>query len=121
MTESILKSLMRLYAIIGNLRQTTGLEPDERDYSHTREITEAYLSQLVNPEQSAKYLQMFDFHYRNLQRRKISKTIKRVSLFSVKTLLICEQINNRLDMKQKAFVLLQLFDILKNDTLKISD
>jgi ABC-type multidrug transport system ATPase subunit len=112
---------MRLYAIIGNLRNSNDTESDEADYSHTREITEAYLSQLVNPEQSSKYLQMFDFHYRNLQRRKISITIKKISLFSVKTLLICEQINNRLDLKQKAFVLLQLFDILKNDTLKISD
>ncbi len=121
MTESVLKSIMRLYAIIGNLRQSADSEPDETDYLHSREVTEAFLAQLVNPEQSAKYLQMFDFHFRNLQRRRIVKTIKRVALFSVKTLLICEQINNRLDLKQKSFLLLQLFDILKNDKHKITD
>jgi ABC transport system ATP-binding/permease protein len=112
---------MRLYAIIGNLRQSADSEPDESDYLHSREVTEAYLGQLVNPEQSAKYLQMFDFHFRNLQRRRIVKTIKRIALFSVKILLICEQINSRLDLKQKSFLLLQLFDILKNDNNKITD
>ncbi len=121
MTESVLKSIMRLFAIIGNLRRSTDVEHDDNDYFHTREVTEAFLAQLINPEQSTKYLQMFDFHFRNLQRRKIVKTIKRISLFSVKTLLICEQINNRLDLKQKSFVLLQLFDILKNEENKIID
>jgi len=121
MTESVLKSIMRLFAIIGNLRQSTDSEPDERDYLHTREVTEAYLAQLVNPEQSAKYLQMFDFHFRNLQRRRIVKTIKRIALFSVKILLICEQINSRLDLQHKSFLLIQLFDILKKENNKISD
>jgi len=103
MTESVLKSIMRLFAIIGNLRQRSDSEPDESDYLQTREVTEAYLGQLVNPEQSAKYLQMFDFHFRNLQRRRIVTTIKRIALFSVKILLICEQINSRLNVKHKSF------------------
>ena len=115
MTESVLKSIMRLFAIIGNLRHNDTSEANEAEYAYVREVTEAFLSQLINPEQSLKYLQMFDFHYRNLQRRKIKKNLKRVSLFSVKTLLICEQINSRLDLSQKSFVLLQLFDILKKE------
>lgn len=113
MTESILKSIMRLFAIIGNLRQDNDSSTEDVSYYHTREITEAFLMQMVNPEQTSKYLQMFDFHIKNLQRRKISTTKKRVALFSVKTLLICEQINSRLDIKQKSLVLLQLIDILK--------
>jgi ABC transport system ATP-binding/permease protein len=121
MTESVLKSIMRLFAIIGNLRRSSDSEPEEINYLHSREIAETYLAQLVNPEQSAKYLQMFDFHFKNLQRRKIVVTIKRIALFSVKTLLICEQINSRLDLKQKSFLLLQLFDILKNEKHSISD
>ena len=121
MTESVLKSIMRLYAIIGNLRQNADSEAEDSDYLHSREVTEAYLAQLINPEQSAKYLQMFDFHYRNLQRRRIVKTIKRISLFSVKTILICEQINSRLDLQQKSFLLLQLFDILKLENYEIPD
>jgi ABC-type multidrug transport system ATPase subunit len=112
---------MRLFALIGNLRNSADNELDESDYQHTREVTEAYLGQLVNPEQTAKYIQIFDFHYRNLQRRKIVKTIKKVALFSVKTLLICEQINSRLSLQQKVFVFMQLFDILKNENKKIID
>jgi ABC-type multidrug transport system ATPase subunit len=115
MTESVLKSIMRLFAIIGNLRHDDEMETNDAEYAYVREVSEAFLGQLVNPEQSSKYLQMFDFHYRNLQRRKIKINLKRVSLFSVKTLLICEQINSRLNLSQKSFVLLQLFDILKKD------
>ena len=121
MTESVLKSIMRLYAIIGNIKRNYGSELDENDYSHAREITEAFLGQLVNPEQSQKYLQMFDFHYHNLERRGIKQNLKRISLFSVKTLLICEQINSHLNLTQKVFVLLQLFDILKKDNDEISE
>ncbi len=120
MTESVLKSIMRLFAIIGNLKENVDSGPNENDYHHSHKITEAFLSQLVNPEQSAKYLQMFEFHFRNLQRRKFVNTIKRISLFSVKTILICEQINSRLHLKQKVFVMLQLLDILKNKNYQIS-
>ena len=121
MTESVLKSIMRLYAIIGNIKRNYGSELVESDYTHAREITEAFLGQLVNPEQSQKYLQMFDFHYHNLERRGIKQNLKRISLFSVKTLLICEQINNHLSLTQKVFVLLQLFDILKKDNEDTSE
>jgi ABC-type multidrug transport system ATPase subunit len=117
MTESVLKSIMRLFAIIGNIRHDDEFESNDAEYAYVREVAEAFLGQLVNPEQSSKYLQMFDFHYRNLQRRRIKINLKRVALFSVKTLLICEQINNRLNLSQKSFVLLQLFDILKKNTV----
>jgi ABC transport system ATP-binding/permease protein len=119
MTESVLKSIMRMFAIFGNLRFSADSNYGEDNYIHTREITEAFLTQLINPDQSSKYIQMFDFHFRNLQRRKIVKSVKRAALFSVKTLLICEQINNHLDLKQKVFVVLQLFDILKSSDTKM--
>jgi len=97
MTESVLKSIMRLFAIIGNLKESYELQQEENHFNLTREIADSFLAQLINPDQSVKYLQIFDFHYHNLRRRRIVKTIKRAALFSVKTLLICEQINNHLD------------------------
>lgn len=112
MTDSVLKSVMRLFAIIGNLRDTEKSDNSENNYIHTRNITDAYLNQLLNPEQVQRHLQIFDFHYKNLQRKKIINTLKRISLYSVKTLLICEQINEDIEAKQKVYIIIQLLDIL---------
>jgi ABC-type multidrug transport system ATPase subunit len=112
---------MRLYAIIGNLRKSEDLALMDVCYLHAREVSEAYLNQLVNPEQCIKYLQIFEFHYKNLQRKKFKHTFKRVSVYSVKTLLICEQINYRLDERQKVFLLLQLLDILKVKNVTVAE
>jgi ABC transport system ATP-binding/permease protein len=121
MTESVLKSIMRLFAILGNLRSSPDKAAENNDFQHTSEVVEAFLSQLVNPNKAHKYLQIFDFHFRNLQRKKVVLPIKRISLFSVKVLLICEQINYNIGYKQKAFVLLQLFDILRKPDNTLSE
>jgi len=112
MTESAVKSIMRLFAIVGNLRSSA--EDIGADFEHTRQVTNAFLNQLTNPEKAARYLQIFDFHFKNLQRKTISLPEKRLSVFSVKILLIGDQLNNNLNVRQKTFLALQLFDILRN-------
>lgn len=112
MTESAVKSIMRLFAIVGNLRSSA--ENVAADFEHTRQVTDAFLNQLTNPEKAVRYLQIFEFHFKNLQRKTTRKAEKRLSVFSVKILLIGNQLNNSLNVRQKNFIILQLFDILRN-------
>ena len=114
MTDSVLKSVMRLLAIIGNLRTNVGNSDVDANYKHALNITDAYLNQLLNPEQVQRYLQIFDFHYKNLVKKKTISSQKRISLYSVKTLLICEQINEAVEAKQKIYIIIQLLDILSS-------
>ena len=112
MTESAVKSIMRLFAIVGNLRSAS--KNIAADFDHTRQVTDAFLNQLTNPEKAARYLQIFEFHYKNLQRKALHDPEKRLSVFSVKILLIGDQLNDNLNVRQKNFLILQLFDILRN-------
>lgn len=112
MTESAVKSIMRLFAIVGNLRSSA--ENVTADFEHTRQITNAFLNQLTNPEKAARYLQIFEFHFKNLQRKSSRKLEKQLTVFSVKILLIGNQLNDNLNVRQKNFLILQLFDILRN-------
>jgi ABC transport system ATP-binding/permease protein len=105
MTESILKALMRLFAIV------TQIHPEHK-LSQSRAIVESYLQQLVNPVKVSQYLIMFDFYHSSLREREVKTGEKQISLFSVKTVIICENINKILDQKQKLHVLMQLLEIL---------
>ncbi len=112
MTDSVLKSVMRLFAIVGNLKTTDIVADAEENYKHSLNVTDAYLNQLLNPSQVQRNLQIFEFHFKNLQKKKTISANKRISLFSVKTLLICEQINEVVEAKQKIYIIIQLLDIL---------
>ena len=105
MTESILKALMRLFAIVTQVHT-------EEKLSQTRTIVESYLRQLVNPSKVNQYLIMFDFYHSSLREREVKTGEKQMSLFSVKSIIICENINKVLDKKQKLLVLMQLLEIL---------
>ena len=105
MTESILKALMRLFAIV------TQIHPEQK-LSQARTIVESYLRQLVNPLKVNQYLIMFDFYHSSLREREVKTGEKQMSLFSVKSIIICENINKVLDKKQKLLVLMQLLEIL---------
>jgi ABC-type multidrug transport system ATPase subunit len=110
MTESAVKSIMRLFAILGNLRSSPDLADD---YEHARNITLAFLNQLTNPDKVNRYLQIFEFHFKQLQRKNPEDPFKRLSVYSVKISLITQQLNETLNVKQKTFILLQIFDIFR--------
>ncbi len=120
MTESAVKSIMRLFAILGNIRSAHASE-GSIDFEHTRNVTRSFLNQLTNPDKAARYLQIFEFHFRNLHRKRSETLEKKLSVFSVKIMLICEQLNESIDIYQKTFVLLQIFDILKNPDNTLSE
>ncbi len=105
MTESILKGMMRLFAIV------TQIHPEEK-LQQSRAIIESYLKQLVNPGKVNQYLIMYDFYHSSLREREAKTGEKQMSLFSVKAIIICEQINLTLNKTQKLLVLMQLLEIL---------
>lgn len=107
MSESILKALMRLFAIIADV--------DEKGVSvKSRKIVEAYLRQHLTTELVQEYLSLFDeyfaFHHRNIKRSDSLKGRKRKASNSVKVLMICQQINESLQQKEKVIVLVRLLE-----------
>ena len=105
MSESVLKALMRLFAIITQIHS-------EQKLSQARGIVESYLRQLLNPSKVNQYLIMFDFYHSSLREREVKTGEKQMSLFSVKSIIICENINKALDKKQKLLILMQILEIL---------
>jgi ABC transport system ATP-binding/permease protein len=105
MTESILKALMRLFAIV------TQIHPEDK-LSQSRAVIESYLRLLLNPGKVNQYLIMYDFYHSSLREREVKTGEKQMSLFSVKAIIICEHINKILDKKQKLMVLMQLLEVL---------
>lgn len=102
MSESILKALMQLFAIIAN---TETLE--EGVSSTSRNIVESYLKQQLNKELLEEYLKIYDEFIAKHHKKKGEK---KLSSNSVKVLKICEQINDELRQDQKMLVLLQLIE-----------
>ncbi|MFH2095508.1 MAG: ATP-binding cassette domain-containing protein [Bacteroidota bacterium] len=103
MSESILKALMRMFAIIASFDEEGG---------EGREIVESYLKQQLNKELVIEYLKLYD-EYLELQQSKKGK--KKLSASSVKVLAICEQINEELRQEQKILVLLKLLEFINYD------
>ncbi len=108
MSETILKALMRLFAIIANVNKD-GVSDTSRS------IVESFLKQQLNQQQVQEYLQFFD-EYLEVYHRDIvgdnEKGRKRTSSNSVKVLKICQTINEALEQEQKVIVLLQLLEFI---------
>ncbi len=108
MSESILKALMRLFAIIANF------DSDE-EKGTGRNIVESYLQKQLSQDLVKEYLTLFDEYYAVHHKR---KGRKKLSSNSVKVLMICEQINEELRQEQKVLVLLQLIEFVSYDDTK---
>ncbi len=113
MNESILKALMRLFAIVANIN-SEGVSP------HARSIVEQYLKNQLNEELVERYLGLFDdylaVHHKGVANKDI-KVKKRTSLNSVKLLMICQEINEELQQKEKIIVVLRLLEFISEDVL----
>ena len=110
MIEPILKALMQLFALIGDVNDVSEISSRERD------IVRLFLSRQLNNELVNKYMEMFDEFLVQYNSEKIDrgsmKDRKRTSLIAVKILGICEKINEELQQKQKLYVLVQLMDFI---------
>jgi len=110
MSESILRALIQLFALISDI-------PADREISSRgRDVVRLFLSKHLNNEQVLKYMAMFDEYLRLYYPDVISKDSirdrKRTSLTAMRILAICEKINEELQQKQKIYVLAQLMDFI---------
>jgi len=110
MSESILKALIRLFALISDIG-------DDREISSRgRDVVRLFLSKHLNHEQVLTYMEMFDEYLLLYHPDVISKGSiqdrKRTSLTAMRILAICEKINEELQQKQKIYVLVQLMDFI---------
>ena len=110
MIEPILKALIQLFALIGDVYDISEISSRERD------IVKLFLSRQLNNDLVKKYMEMFDEYLIQYNSEKIDrgsiKDKKRTSLTAVKILGICEKINEELQQKQKFYVLVQLMDFI---------
>lgn len=121
MSESILKALMQLFAIIA--RPVTGDEPEGSDYSDRRRVVEEFLKNQLNQELVTEYLKVFDYYYNLYQEKQSekSKSKKRTSSSSVRVLKICSQINEELIQQQKVVVLIRLLEFVKPEEGEVTE
>ena len=110
MSESILRALIRLFALISDIHA------DREISSRGRDVVRLFLSKQLNNEQVLKYMAMFDeylgIYYPDIISKDSIKDRKRTSLTAMRILAICEKINEELQQKQKIYVLGQLMDFI---------
>ncbi|MCD4791976.1 MAG: ATP-binding cassette domain-containing protein [Bacteroidales bacterium] len=106
MSESILKALMQLFAIIAR--------PDS-DEGNRRPLVKLFLNQQLNKELVHEYLIVFDNYYHEHQKRANHKRRKRIAASSVRVLTICTLINKELSLKQKIVVLIRLLEFINSE------
>src|SRR4030042_5025274 len=101
MNESMLHSLMQLFAIIASINRETVL-------TLARNFVESYLNQELSRKLAEKYLAVFDFYYKEIEAPEAWKKDKKTSSQSVKILTICDEINRELHIHFRFRILLSL-------------
>ncbi len=109
MSESILKALMRLFAIIADVE----IGENGEIVNPGRVVVASYLKQQLNQELVDEYLALFDQY---IAQHHNKKGKKRMSANSVKVLAICSQVNDELRQEQKMLVLLKLFEFINHES-----
>ncbi|MCK5137508.1 MAG: ATP-binding cassette domain-containing protein [Bacteroidales bacterium] len=101
MNESMLNSLMRLFAIMVSIN---------RDIVHilARNFVESYLTQQFSQKLADSYLTIFDEYIEELEQYEKGEKHKKISAWSVKILGICDQIVEELHIRHRFMILLSL-------------
>jgi ABC transport system ATP-binding/permease protein len=106
MTESMMFSLMELFAIISNLN--SGISS-----AISRSFVETYLKRQFSAKQIETALVIFDKYYKEFSILQHLNKGKRTSSLSVKILSICNRMNNELHTKNKFLILFSLIQFSK--------
>ncbi len=106
MNESMLNSLMRLFAIMVSIN---------RGAMHllARNFVESYLTQQFSQSLANKYLLIFDQYASEYQIMGTGQREKKISSWSVKLLVICNQVVDELNITQRFMILLSLITFKK--------
>lgn len=115
MNESILKALMRLFAIVADVNKE-GHSGNERD------IVMDYLERQYSHEIVQKYIEYFDqqvlFYHPELMHSSDAEAYKQISSNEDNIIVLCRQINEELDQEQRLIVLIYLLDFInRGDSL----
>jgi len=122
MSERILRALMQLFAIVAKVDEVSnGLEgPSLIHSSKGKQIIEGFLKSELSSADVNKYLSTFDKFLNSTRGKYYSKSRdqKRTSLYSVKVLRICAQVNKELTQRQKFIVLIRIFEFINADNFR---
>ena len=107
MSESILKALMQLFAIIAA----------SKAQAEQNNIVETFLRHELSQELVDEYMDVYNGFYNQYRGKQTtdSKKKKAVSLSSTKILVICNVINKELVQRQKIIVLVRLLEFISSD------
>ena len=108
MSESILKALMQLFAILAASK--------EGDQEATHAIVEGFLRHELRQELVGGYMKLYLSLYEQLRIRNSSggKVMKVLSSSSTKVLVICDAINKELVQRQKVVLLVRMLEFLRS-------
>ncbi|MEZ5071434.1 MAG: ATP-binding cassette domain-containing protein [Bacteroidales bacterium] len=106
MNESLLQSLMRLFAIMVSIN---------RDVVHilARNFVESFLTEEFNPTLAKRYLKVFDQYSKELEGYEKGKKNKKIAAWSVKILTICQQVVEELHIRHRFTILISLIRFSK--------
>ena len=112
MSESILKALMRLFAIIAASKESSK--------DSTFFVVESFLRHEVSQRLVGQYIDFYNDNYNQLLEKQATtkQHQKFVASVSTKILVICEAINKELVQYQKVLILVRLLEFIKSDFLK---
>jgi ABC transport system ATP-binding/permease protein len=115
MTEKILKSLLRLFAIITDFDDTEGEQ-------QARELVRIYLEKFFSRTMVNNYLSAFDQYLQYYsQREEWGEEDNRDSLANIRVQKICDEINIELQGEDKILIVLELLEFINNKDAYISD
>jgi ABC-type multidrug transport system ATPase subunit len=101
MNESMLNSLMRLFAIMVNMNRGAL-------HIFARNFVESYLTQQFSQKLADRYLVIFEEYVREMENFEKGRQDKKISAWSVKILGICNQIVEELHISHRFMILLSL-------------
>ncbi len=101
MNDSMLNSLMRLFAILVSINR-------EAVHLFARNFVESFLIQQFSQKVADKYLLIFDEYCKDLEQYKKGRKGKKISTWSVKILGICNQIVEELHIRHRFMIILSL-------------
>jgi len=109
MSESILKAIIKLFALIAKVEVVE---------NSSRQLVEAFLNEQLNEEAAKEYLKLYDDIIASDKKSEEGELRrKKNALSSIKVIGICEQLNTVLTQRQKVIVVLRLIEIiLSNQT-----
>ncbi len=106
MNESMLHSLMHLFAIIASINRDTF-------FSLARNFVESFLNQQLNRKLAEKFLTIYEYYFNEIEAPERKARSTDTSSLTVKMLAICDEINKELHIRNRFQILISLLQFNK--------